>query len=290
MKIEINEIKKIKNKKEKILLLEKVKEEPKEIKLGCFLDPVDDRDFLLKNIIDVPVTTSQIDYTSQMSPVKNQGNLGSCVGFAINAVLEYQQQIEYLNNIKNGSRYRRNKPHYNLSEQWTYWKTKYIDPWGPSIDGTSIRYGLKIVNKRGVPPEHGWPYNENEIGKPAFWAYSVSRWNRNKKYYRINNLHELKEALLTVGPVIGGVLTFLEFFYPDAEGYIKYPQIQNYFYGGHAISIVGFDDLKQRVKFKNSWGKGWGNNGYGYLSYKYLEDFLIDCWATIDLTNISSLW
>jgi len=36
-------------------------------------------------------------------------------------------------------------------------------------------------------------------------------------------------------------------------------------YGGHAVTVVGFND--KGFIFKNSWGEEWGENGYGYLSF-----------------------
>ncbi|WP_206052136.1 C1 family peptidase [Nonlabens xiamenensis] len=36
-------------------------------------------------------------------------------------------------------------------------------------------------------------------------------------------------------------------------------------YGGHVVTIVGFND--KGFIFKNSWGTSWGDKGYGYISY-----------------------
>ena len=49
--------------------------------------------------------------------------------------------------------------------------------------------------------------------------------------------------------------------------------------GGQAICIVGYDDDKKMIKFKNSWGPQWGDSGYGYISYSYVEKFLSDGWT-----------
>ena len=38
-------------------------------------------------------------------------------------------------------------------------------------------------------------------------------------------------------------------------------------WGGHAMAIVGYDDRKQAFRVINSWGKGWGDGGYVWLSY-----------------------
>ena len=41
--------------------------------------------------------------------------------------------------------------------------------------------------------------------------------------------------------------------------------------GGHDVLAVGYNDVTQRIKFRNSWG-AWGNNGYGTLPYAYVTD------------------
>jgi C1A family cysteine protease len=47
----------------------------------------------------------------------------------------------------------------------------------------------------------------------------------------------------------------------------------------HAISIVGYDDALQLFKFRNSWGPGWGDHGYGYLRYKDLSTMITQAYA-----------
>ena len=63
---------------------------------------------------------------------------------------------------------------------------------------------------------------------------------------------------------------------------------------GHAVVCVGYDDdlviqntatgekTKGALKIRNSWGTGWGEDGYGWLPYKYVEDGLArDWWSLI---------
>jgi hypothetical protein len=42
--------------------------------------------------------------------------------------------------------------------------------------------------------------------------------------------------------------------------------------GGHAMTIVGFDDNIKAFKVQNSWGKGFGENGFIYIDYALMVD------------------
>lgn len=248
-------------------------------------DPKDERDYMFKGSIadirklqTIPAT---IDHSPNMSPVKNQGQLGSCVGFAVTAMKEWQEQQEHLREVSEGKKDSRKGKQYDLSESWVYWKSKEIDLW-PGEEGTSIRFAMKVLNQVGVPTESAWPYDDIDIGKPKSWANMVARWALVGNYWRINNLTELKAALVT-SPVPIGIPCFYEFFFPGKDGIIKDPANPSEMYGGHAVCAVGYDNSTRLIKFKNSWGTDWGENGYGYLSYEYVMSYLWDAWICTDL-------
>ena len=68
----------------------------------------------------------------------------------------------------------------------------------------------------------------------------------------------------------------------DGKGEIPYPGPGDRLEGGHAVVAVGYDDGKKIGKDKgallirNSWGTEWGDKGYGWLSYSYVEGGLAD--------------
>jgi len=244
-------------------------------------DPDDERDFKMSSDMRKLSISMAVDHTPEMSSIKDQGRLGSCVGFAVSALKEWQEQIEHEEEVDAGKRDRRKGKEYDLSESWVYWNSKKIDPW-PGEEGTSIRYAMKVLNRLGVPTEKAWPYDDIKIGKPKRWAPLIAKWAWIGKYWRVDNLQELKIALQKT-PVPIGIACFREIFYVGSNGIVAYPANENDMYGGHAVCAVGYDDEKRLVKFKNSWGKGWGDDGYGYLSYSYINDYLWDAWACKDI-------
>jgi len=251
-------------------------------------DPEDKRDFKLsypfqdnlkKFATSIPAS---IDWTPEMSPIKDQGGLGSCVAFAVTAAKEWQEQTEHKKEVKEGKIDTRKDKNYDLSESWVYWSCKEIDCW-PNDEGTSIRYAMKVLHKIGVPVEKAWPYNDRVKGSPKSWAKMVAKWGLIKAYKRILTMQDMKYAL-TQGPIVAGIGVFDEIFNVGKNGIVAYPKRSNYCYGGHAICLVGYDQNKRLVKFKNSWGNGWGNKGYGFLSYRYCREFMWDCWSFEDLS------
>jgi C1A family cysteine protease len=258
-------------------------------------DPEDAKDFKLastfRNLLESEsALPDRADHTSGMPAVRDQGNLGSCVAFAVTAMKEWQEKKEHEEEMAKGKRGRPKV--YNYSEAWIYWNAKKLDPWGVFDEGTSIRYAMKVLQKIGVPTEKGWPYKDindiNEIGEPESWAPLVARWALIDSYWRIDTLTELKLALID-GPVPIGIPCFEEIFFVGSDGLVDYPADPDAMYGGHAVCAVGYNNKTKLIKFRNSWGKNWGASGYGYLPYEYIQDYLWDAWASKDLTVTTEL-
>jgi C1A family cysteine protease len=77
-------------------------------------------------------------------------------------------------------------------------------------------------------------------------------------------------------------------------GRIPFPSLRDKIEGGHAVVAVGYDD-KMNIKnehseeetsgallIRNSWGKDWGEEGYGWLPYEYIMRGLAeDFWSVL---------
>jgi C1A family cysteine protease len=80
-----------------------------------------------------------------------------------------------------------------------------------------------------------------------------------------------------------------------ADGKVAYPSQQSHLYGGHANVAVGYDDTiniggqQGALLVRNSWGTGWGLQGYAWLSYKYVTAGLAaDWWSLVDEKWVNS--
>lgn len=252
-------------------------------RLGLIRDNKDKRDFSVGRLLHPRMQLklpAKVDYTSEMSDVRDQGDFRSCVAFATCAVREWQEQKEYEREKQAGSEYEREEPYYDLSEMWCYWHCKEIDPW-PDQQGTSIRAAMKVFHTIGCPEEEAWPYEAVDEPKdaPKGYAEMTARWKLIDSYYRISGLQRIKETLHNFGPFVLGVYVFSSFS-EDTNGVIPMPAEHEYPIGGHAVAVVGYNDKTKQLKFKNSWGS-WGDHGYGYLPYEY-EEFFLDAWVPVD--------
>jgi len=255
-------------------------------KLGLIPDPEDSRDLSISMVFEkrgVTQRPAKKVYKKEMTPVKDQGNRGTCVGFSSGAVKEWQETKEHEKEIAQGKKDHRRGRIYDFSEEWIYQHCKKIDGI-PQSEGTTIRAAMKVIQKIGVPPEHAWPYmptkQQAKLTKCASWAPMTAYWHKGGYYFRVNTLDELKTTLFEYGPVVGGAWVTDNFFNP-ADGIVDISSNQRK-YGGHAIALTGYNDKTGLIQFKNSWGTSWGKNGYGLMTYEYYERYCIDVWCIVD--------
>ncbi len=260
-------------------------------------DPVDDRDYKFSSIPDVNRIMkaagglpNKHSWISEMSSVKYQGELGSCVAFAVCALKEWQEKIEHEAEVKDGKPDNRKDKEYNLSEQWVYWNCKKIDPW-PGQEGTNFRSALKVLKRIGVPIEKAWPYKDDpvKIGEPQRWAHLIARWSTIDSYWKVDDdTRGIKRALIE-SPILLGMEVFEEMYETIVNGYIPMPAKPKEVWTNHAVLAVGFDDNNQTICIKNSWSKFWGQGGYGYLPYEYVDRYCWNAWMVKDISVTSDM-
>ena len=71
----------------------------------------------------------------------------------------------------------------------------------------------------------------------------------------------------TVGPLVTWIDVYKDFSGVGSGVYHRSTAPANSFRGGHFLLIVGYDDALGAWLCKNSWGTGWGMNGFGWIGY-----------------------
>lgn len=237
--------------------------------LGCLKDPTDRRDIPMRQILPPITAPPTVDYTGQMSPVRNQGNEGTCVAFAsVVGVKEYHEMKEYRRLIE-------------LSPRYIYYLCKKLDGM-PNQDGTYPRIAMKVLAEKGVCREESWPYRPYQTDHHCPEADETARRFRIRNYARLTEIEEMERSLSINGPFLAGVEVFSGWFEVH-RGKISLPAPGDSSLGGHAVCIMGYSRDGSYFKFKNSWGADWGERGYGYLPYEYMKLHCLDAWSATDL-------
>lgn len=214
-----------------------------------------------------------LDWRSQggvnwVSPILNQANCGSCVAFASIGVLETMV------NISSGFP----NAHVKLSPQNLFsCGGGYCDyGWFPSA---AARY----LQTKGVPDEACMPYISGATGEDIKCSASCSDTasrsiriaNYNSPTRSLRNVESVKAALQK-GPVVTTLSVYQDFL---AYGGGVYKHVTGDMVGGHAISIVGYDDVNRAWIIRNSWGVEWGEQGFGMVSYDDVSGVSDQTWA-----------
>jgi C1A family cysteine protease len=106
----------------------------------------------------------------------------------------------------------------------------------------------------------------------------------------------VKEYLAAGIPSMFGFFGFPSFEASDVAGGIPYPCPGEKAVWGHAVVAVGYDDKKAirntecdrattgALLIRNSWGRTWGEKGYGWVPYDYvLSKLAVDFWSLLSM-------
>lgn len=216
--------------------------------------------------------------------VEDQLNIGSCTTNSYVGLAEFFQKQAFNETL-----------HLSRLALYKYVRfRKRYTPDGTGDTGAYLRHVMGTAARVGVPEESVWPYipeKFDELPDPFTIALGLSY--RAKDYYRIDTPDRWKNGTIieTVKQFIAGNLPIMFGFSvfstfgggPD----IPMPSSTDSLNGGHATVICGYDDNYQIgshkgcLQFRNSWGTGWGDGGYGWMPYAYAEAYADDYWSLL---------
>jgi len=257
------------------------------IRYGWIPDLPDNRDFLYAAppplVRKLPL---KIDLQNQCPPVYDQKQLGSCTANAIGAAFEFE--------LKKQSPGKDFMP----SRLFIYYNERVIEHTVGSDSGAMIRDGIKSVNKQGVCHESMWPYDILKFkDTPPLACYNDALLNQVVSYQSVSrSLEQMKGCLADGYPFVFGFTVYESFESQTVAdtGILNMPKKNEKTVGGHAVLAVGYDDNEKRFIIRNSWGTGWGLQGYFTMPYDYLLENnprkkLADDFWTIRLVEVPTV-
>jgi C1A family cysteine protease len=187
-----------------------------------------------------------VNGTNWMTPVKNQGNFGSCVAFGVLGALEV-----YMKSYYNDSNW-----DIDLSEQHLF------EFGGGTPDGWYIDAALDYLEFYGTPEEWCNPYDYEKMFDYTTYEDWRMYTSKIKWWSWTDDVYWIKELLLYT-PVITYLDIYTNFY--SYEGGVFTPSGD--YWGGHCVTLVGYNDTGGYWVCKNSWGDSWGEDGYFRIAY-----------------------
>ncbi len=248
--------------------------------------PIFSKSGIFKN--DKTTLPKSTDLRKWCSPIEDQEQLGSCTANAGVGMVEYYERKAFGKYI-------------DASRLFLYKATRTLMHETGDSGGT-LRSTMGALALLGIPPEEYWPYDIKAFdNEPPSFCYAFAQNYQSLKYVRLDPANvPLKDVLsqirtnLSAGlPAMFGFTVYSSISQANKDGKIPFPGKGEKIEGGHAIMAVGYDDgmlIKNNTTgakttgaflIRNSWGTTWGDGGYGWLPYDYLNTGLAQDWWTL---------
>lgn len=210
--------------------------------------------------------SGDVDLREFSSPRHNQRATSSCVGNSVVKALEIKRIM------KHG-----HEAHVDLSRLAVYYLARELMfPSETHLDeGTYISHAFDAVRRFGVPTEEQWAWDTSKVTTPpSFMAMRSAYLHKIESFYKIRSrgqdrIDEVVRCLQAGNPVVFGTYVNSTW-YGVGEDHILKTVTQNDATGRHATVLVGFKDGK--FIGENSWGTGWGDDGFYYMDPAAVAD------------------
>lgn len=210
----------------------------------------------------------RVDLTPYLPPVGDQGWTGTCVAWAAGYYTKTAMNA-IDGNIAASDLH---NPALQYSPKDLFFALPPNQK-GPNCNGTHFYYALNLLLERGVASMQSVPFQN--LGNCS--QQPQSSWTSEALNNRIENYREIpievsaiKEKLAEGRPLVWGAHPSETFAKWRSEQVMTEPYILDGTGGpqsGHAMTIVGYDDALGAFRIVNSWGIGWGDRGFAWVSY-----------------------
>jgi hypothetical protein len=199
---------------------------------------------------------ARIDLSATVPPPGDQGQTGSCASWATT----YGAGSQAVRRAGLGSALK-------LAPSFTYNK---LSGDAFCLAGTRASATLDMLRDVGGLPFAEFVFDGGWCGRLPTAAelqraamYRIKAWSK----FDARVVEAVKAQLARGVPVIFDMHPNDQFQKFKGDGVLDIPGVMTGF--GHAMIAIGYDDARKAFRIQNSWGRGFGDGGYAWLSYEF---------------------
>lgn len=256
------------------------------IVLGAFNDMTSASTFNEEALAELP---RNVDFSSEMTSVKNQGHRGTCTFFAATALIEAALKMDKGIDV-------------NLSEEYLIYSTKAQGNYS-DVEASHVSVNLQSIKEGGILLEKELSYRPSWFspGRPCadikedndsipmecfvhapspeamtkiIPAKSIKTGFIRKNTNEVIKFLANKKRPLSISLPVNfkgwgddGNVIYNEELRQDCLSNDKSC-------GAHSVVLTGYNLDEKVFYFKNSWGNDWGQEGFGKLSFELVDRFV----------------
>lgn len=177
------------------------------------------------------------------------------------------------------------------SSVYIYVRSRQLEGTYPGLYSTGvwISSALRVSKGWGTVEETDWHYDAHAEHWPPIEPLGIDEKAKAFRILAYERARSVKDCLhlLSVKKPVCVALEIDNSWHKPPDGVIPLPAGRTVT-GSHAILLIGYDKNANMFTFRNSWGSGWGDSGYGYLPFEYFSSRLLEAW-TIPASYMPSL-
>jgi hypothetical protein len=225
---------------------------------------------------------SKISYRKYTPPVLDQGQTSTCVGYSVAyGLLTTQQNILMGITDENMKYFRAMDPNFvyalikSNDDQWCQ-------------QGTSMFDAIGVLINQGCKPMFFDPWLEcNATTSISNFAMTAASTYKVSDAYILSMeksdiVEIMKSALVDKRLISIGAKLTPSFKSGKTVQFGSWtPSLNESFTGGHAMVIIGYDDLKNGGSFEvmNSWGPNFGDQGFVWIKYSDVKNYINEAYV-----------